>query len=214
MKKILLVVIFILGFAISFSNNISLPNEKVSVVNDTLLYNGSPFTGNIIMNEEDQMDGYLGAISLKNGHLDGLTELRNDGKRQHMKFTAVNGKFDGELIMKDPEQGIDLILSIKKGAIIKYFGNIQGEIEYNLTFKNNLASGTIGGQGELLEFKNGVARGSEGQEIRLSLNPATGDMEMEAIVNGQAVGKQTIPNLLTPQFLESFLFLAITATNN
>ena len=215
MKKFLLAVIFVLGFTISFgSTSITLPNKKVSVVNETLVYNGSPFTGNIIMNESDKADGYSGSISFKNGHLDGLTDLRNDGKKQQMKFTVVNAKFDGELIMKDPEQSINIMLDIKKGAIVKYFGNIQEEFKYNLNFINNLANGTMEVSGQKLEFKNGIAKGPQGQEVRLSLNPVTGDMEMAAYVNGKIAGSQTIPNVLTPQYLESFLFLAITSTNN
>ena len=130
-----------------------------------------------------------------------------------MKFTVVEGKFDGELIMKDPAQRIDITLDIKNGAIVKYFGDIQGVYKYDLNFKDNLANGTMEVQGQKLTFENGVAKGPQGQEVKLSLDPATGDMEMEASVNGRVAGKQTIPNVLTPQYLESFLFQAIATTN-
>ena len=214
MKKFLLAVIFVFGFAVSFSIDITLPNKDVKIVKDVLLYKGSPFTGNIIMNAEDRNDGYVGGISLKNGHLDGLSELKNDRQGQHMKFTVVGGKFDGELIMNDPGQNTYITLNIKKGSIIKYLADVQGVYKYDLNFVNNLANGTMEAQEQKFIFKNGIAKGPQNQELKLTLNPATGDLEMEAYVNGKLSGKQTIPNVLTPQYLESFLFQSITNTNN
>ena len=214
MKKILLAVIFVFGFVISFSNtDITLPNKDIKVVKDVLLYKNSPFTGNIIMSAEDKKEGYSGAISLKNGHLDGLSELRNDSQGEHVKFTVVGGKFDGELIMNDPSQGVSITLNIKKGAILKYLSDVQGVYKYDLSFVNNLANGTMEADGQEFRFKNGIAKGPQGQELKLSLDPVTGDMEMEAYVNGRVAGKETIPNILTPQYLETFLFQAVTSTN-
>ena len=214
MKKILLAVIFVFGFVISFSNtDITLPNKDIKVVKDVLLYKNSPFTGNIIMSAEDKKEGYSGAISLKNGHLDGLSELRNDSQGEHVKFTVVGGKFDGELIMNDPSQGVSITLNIKKGAILKYLADVQGVYKYDLSFVNNLANGTMEADGQEFRFKNGIAKGPQGQELKLSLDPVTGDMEMEAYVNGRVAGKETIPNILTPQYLETFLFQAVTSTN-
>ena len=214
MKKFLLAVIFVFGFVISFSNtDITLPNKDIKVVKDVLLYKNSPFTGNIIMSAEDKKDGYSGAISLKNGHLDGVSELRNDRQGELVKFTVTDGKFDGELIMNDPSQGVSITLNIKKGAIVKYFADIQGIYEYDLSFVNNLANGTMKADGQEFRFKNGIAKGPQGQELKLSLDPVTGDMEMEAYVNGRVAGKETIPNILTPQYLETFLFQAVTDTN-
>ena len=214
MKKILLAVIFVFGFVISFSNtDITLPNKDIKVVKDVLLYKNSPFTGNIIMSAEDKKEGYSGAISLKNGHLDGLSELRNDRQGEHVKFTVVGGKFDGELIMNDPSQGVSITLNIKKGAILKYLADVQGVYKYDLSFVNNLANGTMEADGQEFRFKNGIAKGPQGQELKLSLDPVTGDMEMEAYVNGRVAGKETIPNILTPQYLETFLFQAVTDTN-
>ena len=214
MKKILLAVIFVFGFVISFSNtDITLPNKDIKVVKDVLLYKNSPFTGNIIMSAEDKKEGYSGAISLKNGHLDGLSELRNDRQGELVKFTVVDGKFDGELIMNDPSQGVSITLNIKKGAIVKYLADIEGIYKYDLSFANNLANGTMEVSGQEFRFKNGIAKGPQGQELKLSLDPVTGDMETEAYVNGRVAGKETIPNILTPQYLETFLFLAVTNTN-
>ncbi len=214
MKKILLAVIFVFGFVISFSNtDITLPNKDIKVVKDVLLYKNSPFTGNIIMSAEDKKEGYSGAISLKNGHLDGLSELRNDRQGELVKFTVVDGKFDGELIMNDPSQGVSITLNIKKGAIVKYLADIEGIYKYDLSFTNNLANGTMEVSGQEFRFKNGIAKGPQGQELKLSLDPVTGDMETEAYVNGRVAGKETIPNILTPQYLETFLFLAVTNTN-
>lgn len=215
MKRYLLAILLILGLVISCggSKDITLPNKNVKLEGDMITFKGKPFTGNIKMNLKDKIDGYAGAMSFKEGHLDGLTELKNDKQKQHMKFTVVNGKFDGELIMKDPSQRTDITLDIKSGVIIKYLADIQGIYKYDLSFENNLANGTMEAQGQKFEFKDGVAKGPQGQEIKLTLDPETGDMEMEALVNGQVAGKQTIPNVLTPQYLESFIFRAIATTN-
>ncbi|MCP1225362.1 hypothetical protein [Sebaldella sp. S0638] len=215
MKRYLLAILLILGLVISCggSKDITLPNKNVKVEGNVLTFKGKPFSGNIKMNLADKMDGYSGAISFKEGHLDGLTDLKNDKQNQQMKFTVTEGKFDGELIMKDPSQRIDITLDIKNGAIVKYLGDIQGVYKYDLNFVDNLANGTMEVQGQKLEFKDGIAKGPQGQEVKLSLDPASGDMEMEASVNGRVAGKQTIPNVLTPQYLESFLFQAIATTN-
>ena len=165
------------------------------------------------MNLADKMDGYAGAMSFKEGHLDGLTELKNDKLKQQVKFTVVDGKFDGELIMKDPSQRTDMTLDIKNGVIVKYLADIQGIYKYDLNFVNNLANGSMEAQGQKFEFKDGIAKGPQGQEMKLSLDPATGDMTIEVLVNGKVAQKQAIPNVLTPQFLETFIFRAIATTN-
>ena len=213
MKKFLLAVIFVFGFVVSFSIDITLPNKDVKIVKDVLLYKGSSFTGNIIINDEEQNDGYSGIMSFKNGHLNGLTELKKDIENQHVKFTVADGKFDGELIMKDIKQRTDIVLDIKNGAVVKYLADVQGAYKYDLSFVDNLANGTMEAQGQKFEFKDGIAKGPQGQELKLTLDPESGDMLMEALVNGKAVKKQTIPNILTPQYLETFIFRAITATN-
>ena len=68
-------------------------------------------------------------------------------------------------------------------------------------------------QGQKFEFKDGVGKGPQGEELKLSLDPESGDMEMEVLINGQSVQKQKFPNVLTPQYLESFIFRAIMTTN-
>ncbi len=213
MKKFLLAVIFVFSFVVSFSIDITLPNKDVKIVKDVLLYKGSSFTGNIIINDEEQNDGYSGIMSFKNGHLNGLTELKKDTENQHVKFTVADGKFDGELIMKDIKQRTDIVLDIKNGAVVKYLADVQGAYKYDLSFVDNLANGTMEAQGQKFEFKDGIAKGPQGQELKLTLDSESGDMLMEALVNGKVAGKQTIPNILTPQYLETFIFRAITAAN-
>ena len=115
--------------------------------------------------------------------------------------------------MKDPSQRTDMTLDIKNGVIVKYLADIQGIYKYDLNFVNNLANGSMEAQGQKFEFKDGIAKGPQGQEMKLSLDPATGDMTIEVLVNGKVAQKQAIPNVLTPQFLETFIFRAIATTN-
>ena len=215
MKRYLLAILLILGLVISCggSKDITIPNKNVKVDGNVLTFKGKPVTGNIKMNLADKMDGYAGAMSFKEGHLDGLTELKNDKLKQQVKFTVVDGKFDGELIMKDPNQRTDITLDIKNGVIVKYLADVQGIYKYDLNFVNNLANGTMEAQGQKFEFKDGIAKGPQGEEVKLSLDPATGDMTIEALVNGKVIQKQVMPNVLTPQFLETFIFSAIASTN-
>ena len=215
MKRYLLAILLILGLVISCggSKDLTIPNKNVKVDGNVLTFKGKPFTGNIKMNLADKMDGYAGAMSFKEGHLDGLTELKNDKLKQQVKFTVVDGKFDGELIMKDPNQRTDITLDIKNGVIVKYLADVQGIYKYDLNFVNNLANGTMEAQGQKFEFKDGIAKGPQGEEVKLSLDPATGDMTIEALVNGKVIQKQVMPNVLTPQFLETFIFSAIASTN-
>ena len=116
--------------------------------------------------------------------------------------------------MKDIKQRTDIVLDIKNGAVVKYLADVQGAYKYDLSFVDNLANGTMEAQGQKFEFKDGIAKGPQGQELKLTLDPESGDLTMEAMVNGKVAGKQTIPNVLTPQYLESFLFQSITDTNN
>ena len=215
MKRYLLAIMLILGLVISCggSKDITLPNKNVKIEGDVLTFKGKPFTGNIKMNLADKMDGYAGAMSFKDGHLDGLTDLKNDKENQQVKFTVVDGKFDGELIMKDAKQRTDIVLDIKNGAIVKYLADVQGVYKYDLSFVDKLANGSMEAQGQNFEFKDGIAKGPQGQELKLTLDPESGNMEMEALVNGKVAGKLTIPNILTPQYLESFIFRAIIAAN-
>ena len=131
MKRYLLAILLILGLVISCggSKDITIPNKNVKVDGNVLTFKGKPFTGNIKMNLADKMDGYAGAMSFKEGHLDGLTELKNDKPKQQVKFTVVDGKFDGELIMKDPSQRTDMTLDIKKRSYCKIFSRYSGNIQ-------------------------------------------------------------------------------------
>ena len=215
MKRYLLAILLILGLVISCggSKDITIPNKNVKVDGNVLTFKGKPFTGNIKMNLADKMDGYAGAMSFKEGHLDGLTELKNDKRKKQVKFTVVDEKVDEEQKRKEPKQRTDITLDIKNGVIVKYLADVQGIYKYDLNFVNNLANGTMEAQGQKFEFKDGIAKGPQGEEVKLSLDPATGDMTIEALVNGKVIQKQVMPNVLTPQFLETFIFSAIASTN-
>lgn len=210
----MLLFLFILFSIAAFTNtDISLPDENVKIVNDVLLYKNKPFSGNITVSLSDKEEGYSGSLGFKDGHLDGLTDIRNIEKNQRIKFTVVKEKFDGDLLMKDPEQDIDLTLDIKNGVITKYFGNIQKDYKYDLIFINNRANGSIEIYKEKLKFENGIAKIAKNQQILLTLDPVTGDMEMKASTGGKVQTEQKIPNLLTLEYLESFLFSTINAVN-
>lgn len=215
MKRFLFLIILMLGLIVSCGgSDITLPNKNIKVEGNVLTLKGKPFTGKIKVNLADKVQGYDGFISFKEGHLDGLTDLKNEKEKVQIKFTVVEGKFDGEMIMNDPNQGITMTLNNDKGKITKIVADIQGFLTYDLTFNDGLANGSFDIQGQKIEFKDGIGK-VDGQpgEAKLTINQETGDMEIESIMNGQSQGKQTIPNQLTPEFLEKYLFQSIMSVN-
>lgn len=215
MKRFLFLIVLMMGLIVSCGgSDITLPNKNIKVEGDVLTFKGKPFTGKIKVNLADKVQGYNGYISFKEGHLDGVTDLNNEKAKEQVKFTVVEGKFDGEMLMNDPKQGIAMTLNTDKGKITKIVADIQGILTYDLTFTDGLANGSFEIQGQKIEFKDGIGK-IEGQpgEAKLTINQETGDMEIESIMNGKSQGKQTIPNQLTPEFLEKFLFQSIISVN-
>lgn len=215
MKRFLFLIILMMGFVISCGNSdITLPNKNIKVEGNVLTFKGKPFTGKIKVNLADKVQGYNGFITFKDGHLDGLTDLNNEKEKEQVKFTVVDGKFEGELLVVDPKQGVSMSFHTEKGKITKIVADVQGMLKYDLTFPEGLANGTFEIQGQKVEFKDGIGK-AEGQpgEAKLTINQETGDMEMESIVNGKTQAKQTIPNQLTPEYLEKYLFQSIISVN-
>ncbi len=218
MKRILFFMILSLGLlSCKGTDEITLPDKNIKVENDVLLYKEKPYSGKIKVNLMDKIQGYEGFLNFKEGHLDGLTELKNDKKKQHIKFTIVNGKFDGDVIMNDPEQLVKMQLSVNKGSITKMVADVENSTKYDITFNKGLANGTMEAGGQKLNFKDGMGKLSSPQgdlDLKLSIDEATGDMTVESSINGTSLGKNKIPNQLTPQYLEKFLFTDILMDSN
>ncbi len=217
MKQILFFMILALGVvSCKGVGEVTLPDKSIKVSNDIVTYKDAPYSGKIRMNLVDKIQGYEGFLTFKEGHLDGVSDIKNENKKQHMKFTIVNGKFDGNIIMNDPEQSIKMDLDINKGVITKMIADVYNTYKYDLTFNKGLANGTMEAEGQKFTFKDGIAKipgAPEGAELKLSMDEATGDMIMENVMNGKSVRQQKIPNQLTPQYLEKVLFVSIQMVN-
>ena len=106
MKKILFLIILMLGLiSCGAPKEIALPNKNIKVENGAITFKGKPYTGKIKMNLSDKVQGYSGFLSFKEGHFDGLSEIKNEKQKMHIKFTVLDGKFEGEVISKMPQMG-------------------------------------------------------------------------------------------------------------
>ena len=104
MKKILFLIVLMLGLvSCGTPKEIALPNKNIKVENGAITFKGKPYTGKIKMNLSDKVQGYSGFLSFKDGHFDGLSEIKNEKQKMHIKFTVLNGKFEGEVISKMPQ---------------------------------------------------------------------------------------------------------------
>ena len=192
MKKLLFVILLILS--IVSCGVIKLPNKEIKVDNNVVTFHGKPYTGKIDFGTKS---GNSGFVNLKDGQLDGMTEIINKEKKFSMKFNVIEGKFDGELVIKNESQNIDMTVSYSKGKIIKLTGDFSKEMKYNLTFKDGLANGWFESNGEKFTFTNGITSITDGNikaDVKYYINQETGNMGMESFINDQSMGKKEMPN--------------------
>lgn len=212
MKRLLFVTLLILNIvSCGVPKDIMLPNKKVTVDNGIVNFNGKPYTGKINLGTKKETSGF---VTVKNGQLDGLTDVDNKSKKISMKFNVVESKLDGELVIKNEDQKIDMTVSYSKGKIIKLIGNFSENIKYNLTFKDGLAHGWFESGGEKFTFIDGITSLTDGNikaDVKYYINQETGNMGMESFINGESMGKKEMPNKIFN--MEYFKMLALSSVS-
>ena len=91
MKRYLLMLVLILGLAVScMPKEVTIPNKnlkyekgeityKGKAYKGIVTYKGQPYTGKIKTNLKDKVGtGWEGFLTLKDGHLDGVTEIKKE----------------------------------------------------------------------------------------------------------------------------------------
>lgn len=210
MKKIIFLLVIIFGL-ISFGETmeITIPNENLENKNGVLVYNGVPFSGRIKMDSTDEDLGYSGSLNLENGHFEGLSEIKNDKEGMHVRFTILNGKFDGEVISKIPEIGEVNVIFNEGKLVSQKFSFIDGT-EANLIYTpEGVVNGTMNIGGEKFTFKNSEAQFGSGK-IKAKV-----DYEKQLLIMTVLEGKKTVQKieqpLLTVKMFEEMLFPVITS---
>ena len=195
MRKIILIILLVLMvLSCGTSKKVTLPDKDVKIENETVLYKNEKYTGKINLKDKNGVSGF---ISFKDGYLDGPTELKNDKKQMYTKFNIVDNKFEGETVIKNADQGVNMTVNYNNGKIVRLLGDYSKSIKYDITFVDGLANGWFESEGEKFEFSDGVLTLEEDgltTEVKYYVNQETGDMGMEFFISGKSVGRDEKPN--------------------
>ena len=158
MKKILFLVILILAIvSCGTPKEIVFPNKNLKLENGVIIYKGKPYTGKLKANLTNAQ-GIQGVLSLKDGHFEGLSEIKSEKQKMHVKFTVTNGKFEGELLYKTQIKG-ERILNFKEGKMLSEKSKLPSGVEVDFTYTpEGVINGTMKKNGQIYNFKDGEAR--------------------------------------------------------
>ncbi len=209
MKKILFLIVLMLGLvSCGTPKEIALPNKNLKNENGVITFKGKPYTGKLKANLADKVQGYQGALSLKDGHFEGLSEIKSEKQQMHVKFTVKDGKFDGEVISKMPQMGETNII-FKDGKLVSEKLNLTNGMNSDLTYTpEGLINGTMEMSGQTFIFKDGVAEFPQGKMI------AKIDYEKQilfmTVMQGDTVIQKIEQPMLTVSMFEKMLFPVLT----
>lgn len=208
MKRILLIILFILGIvSCGMPKEVTVPDKNLSLKNERVYYRENPYTGKLILKkiaDKDQFEeGYL---NLKDGHLEGTSELSNKEVGTHFKFTVKNGSFDETYTLKHPLLG-DFVMSFQAGKLKELKGKFPNEINQDLIFdKDGNINGIIEKGGEKLDFQGGFAQ-VENFKIKMYLDHETGQkLITEAYEGDKLVTEEEAILLFTVKDLQEGIF--------
>ena len=193
-KGIFVILMVLMVLSCGTSNKITLPDKDIKIENETVYFKNEKYTGKVDLKNKN---GTYGFISFKDGYLEGPAELKNDKKQMYTKFNIVNNKFEGETVIKNADQGVDMTVNYNNGKIVRLLGNYSKDVKYDITFVDGLADGWFESEGEKFTFSDGVFTLEEDgvtTEVKYYVNQETGDMGMEFFINGKSAGRDEKPN--------------------
>ena len=175
MKRILLIILLITAIlSCKDSKELTIPDKDLSYKDGVVLYKGKAYTGKINvkkLNDKEQFEE--GFVTLKNGHLDGITELKNEKVGTYFKFNVKDKRLEGEYILEHPKIG-DLTMSFQDGLLKRLNGKFPNDIRQEFIIdKNGNVNGILKQDGPELEFKNGLAD-EEGLKVKMYIDKETG----------------------------------------
>lgn len=191
MKRILLIILLITAMlSCKDSKELTIPDKNLSYKDGVVLYKDKAYTGKINMKKLNDKEQYEeGFITLKNGHLDGITELKNEKVGTYFKFNVKDGKLEGEYTLEHPKIG-DLTMLFQDGRLIKLNGKFPNDIGQEFIMdKNGNVNGILEQDGQKLEFKGGLAN-EEGLKVKMYIDKETGQkLITEVYENDKVVSK-------------------------
>ena len=208
-KGILIILLVLMVLSCGTSKKVTLPDKDIKIENETVFLKNEKYTGKINLKDKNSVSGF---ITFKDGHLDGPTELKNDKKQMYTKFNIVNNQFQGETVIKNADQGINMTVNYNNGKIVKLLGDYSKTVKYDITFVDGLANGWFESEGEKFVFSDGVLTLEEDgitTEVKYYVNQETGDMGMEFFINGKSAGRDEKPNKVFG--MEYFRIIAISS---
>ena len=208
-KGIFILLLVLMVLSCGTSKKITLPDKDIKIENETVFFKNEKYTGKINLKDKNSVSGF---ITFKDGHLDGPTELKNDKKQMYTKFNIVNNQFEGETVVKNADQGINMTVNYNNGKIVKLLGDYSKTVKYDITFVDGLANGWFESEGEKFVFSDGVLTLEEDgitTEVKYYVNQETGDMGMEFFINGKSAGRDEKPNKVFG--MEYFRIIAISS---
>ena len=208
-KGILIILLVLMVLSCGTSKKVTLPDKDIKIENETVFLKNEKYTGKINLKDKNSVSGF---ITFKDGHLDGPTELKNDKKQMYTKFNIVNNRFEGETVVKNADQGINMTVNYNNGKIVKLLGDYSKTVKYDITFVDGLANGWFESEGEKFVFSDGVLTLEEDgitTEVKYYVNQETGDMGMEFFINGKSAGRDEKPNKVFG--MEYFRIIAISS---
>lgn len=208
-EKLFVVILALMLISCGISKNINLPDKDLKIDKGEVLFKDKKYTGKLNLAGKY---GYLGFVTLKDGKLEGTSEIKNDEKNLYTKFTIINNKFEGEVIVKNKDQNLDMTANYSSGKLIRLSGDFSEGVKYDLTFVNGLANGWFENGGEKFLFSDGMISISEDDfttDIKYYVNQETGDMGMEFYIDGKSVAKEEKPNKVFN--IEYFKLVAISS---
>ena len=208
-KGIFIILLVLMVLSCGTSKKVTLPDKDIKIENETVFFKIYKYTGKINLKDKNSVSGF---ITFKDGHLDGPTELKNDKKQMYTKFNIVNNQFEGETVVKNADQGINMTVNYNNGKIVKLLGDYSKTVKYDITFVDGLANGWFESEGEKFVFSDGVLTLEEDgitTEVKYYVNQETGDMGMEFFINGKSAGRDEKPNKVFG--MEYFRIIAISS---
>ena len=208
-KGILIILLVLMVLSCGTSKKVTLPDKDIKIENETVFLKNEKYTGKINLKDKNSVSGF---ITFKDGHLDGPTELKNDKKQMYTKFNIVNNRCEGETVVKNADQGINMTVNYNNGKIVKLLGDYSKTVKYDITFVDGLANGWFESEGEKFVFSDGVLTLEEDgitTAVKYYVNQETGDMGMEFFINGKSAGRDEKPNKVFG--MEYFRIIAISS---
>lgn len=206
-RNLLVIILLLMVISCGISKNINLPDKDLKIDKGEVFFKDKKYTGKLILTDE-----YTGFVTLKDGKLEGTSEIKNDKKNSYTKFTIINEKFEGEVIIKNKDQNLDMTVNYDNGKIVKLLGEFSDGVEYDLTFVNGLANGWFQNGGEKFLFSDGMLSITEEgltTDIKYYINQESGDMGMEFYIDGKSIAKEEKPNKVFN--IEYFKLLVISS---